>query len=260
MNSKRQQAERIVAVRKPHCAGLTLLELIVVLVILAALAGMVIPQLTGTNKQAALAVTAQSMKQLQTLISNRYYVDMLATSTASLSGGVLVVSAGPAIPGLPSANVADATRVVNPQIQFLFFNPLSYSSGHYYANPSTTYSSTGMGWNGPYLLSGVAGTYPDSSVARPSDPSGQTWGSLGYTSTYGLPGDATIVDAWGGPIVIQLPPLQPTDDPTHAERYARLVSGGSDGAISTNASIPYPSVSSCGDDIVVYLFAPDLRP
>jgi prepilin-type N-terminal cleavage/methylation domain-containing protein len=243
--------------------GLTLLELIVVLVILVALAGLVVPQLTGTNKQAAITATNQSMKQLQTVITNRYFVDMQSTSTIAAG----VVALGPSILGLPSPNVADGTGrvVINtigtatnyPQMHFLFVNPLSFSGSQYYANP-TYIATTGIGWNGPYLMSS-GGVYPDPSAVRPGDAQNQTWSHYGFTSSYGSIGDSAVFDAWGSPIVMQLPPLSSTDDATHSERYARLVSAGPDGLLATTASVHYPSLVSCGDDIVVYLFAPDLR-
>jgi len=99
-----------------------------------------------------------------------------------------------------------------------------------------------LGWRGPYL-NGDAGSYKVN-VAN------------GFTTDYGASGDPAPVDAWNHPIVIQIPASDPT--------YARLVSAGQDGVIQTPLNYldsdgkPYPPKSMRGDDIVLFLFRPDV--
>lgn len=56
------------------------------------------------------------------------------------------------------------------------------------------------------------------------------------TSPYGQPGDLTVGDPWGNPIVIQVPAAAAflgAATPDKRLRYARLVSAGPDGVLTT---------------------------
>jgi hypothetical protein len=101
---------------------------------------------------------------------------------------------------------------------------------------------TRLGWHGPYL-SGDMGMF-------------QINVGTGFTTNYGAANDPAPLDAWNHPIVIQIPASDPT--------YARLVSAGQDGVIQTPLNYldsdgkPYPPKSMRGDDIVLFLFRPDV--
>jgi hypothetical protein len=70
--------------------------------------------------------------------------------------------------------------------------------------------------------------------------------------------DATVIDGWGRPIVIQ----RYTAGVNAEERslFTRLVSAGPDGVINTPTDVAAPSKAVCGDDIVLYLRIADQRP
>lgn len=158
------------------------------------------------------------------------------------------------------------------------------------------------GWRGPYLLSGGA-TAPASVFPAPADhsPAGApTWAERGFfpeTSrlslpadyrtgcVYGFPGEPALLDPWGAPYVLQIPPpqafvlsgcgLAPVGE-TERFRYARIVSAGPDGILSTpcfyvntnatgsvwgpaqrRASIFAGRPEDRGDDLVLFLHRPD---
>lgn len=162
--------------------------------------------------------------------------------------------------------------------------------------------ASSRGWRGPYLLSGGAAA-PESVFPAPSDrsPSGApTWAERGFfpeTSrlslpadyrngcVYGFPGEPALLDPWGAPYVLQIPPpqafvlpaggLAPVGE-TERFRYARIVSAGPDGILSTpcfyvntnetgsvwgpaqrRASIFAGRPEDRGDDLVLFLHRPD---
>jgi type II secretory pathway pseudopilin PulG len=97
----------------------------------------------------------------------------------------------------------------------------------------------GLGWHGPYLRTST-GNYD----INPG---------MGFTAAYGSPGEPAVLDAWGEPVVLQLP------DPDDSGLHARLVSAGPDHEIQTPPDLLYPSKAACEDDVVLYLRVPDLR-
>lgn len=158
------------------------------------------------------------------------------------------------------------------------------------------------GWRGPYLLSGGAAA-PASVFPAPADrspPGAPTWAERGFfpeTSrlslpddyrtgcVYGFPGEPALLDPWGAPYVLQIPPpqafvlsgggLAPVGE-TERFRYARIVSAGPDGILSTpcfyvntnatgsvwgptqrRASIFAGRPEDRGDDLVLFLHRPD---
>ena len=86
-------------------------------------------------------------------------------------------------------------------------------------------------------------------------PAGGTTASTSFLPEYGLDGDPAVLDAWGRPIVIQVPPSDPS--------YARLVSAGPNGVIDTPESVLMPTAGGTsptnerGDDVIMFLFQPD---
>ena len=96
--------------------------------------------------------------------------------------------------------------------------------------------NTRRGWRGPYIMNST-GNYVVN-AAR------------GFTTDYGQNGP-TMLDAWGQPIVLQVPVSDPT--------CARLVSAGPDGIIQTPLATAMPTKAQCGDDIVMFLTHSDDR-
>jgi len=96
-----------------------------------------------------------------------------------------------------------------------------------------------LGWHGPYLVPG------GKQYSINSD--------LGFTSVYGASNDPAVSDAWGRPIVLQIPTL----DGALKWSYARLVSAGPDGKINTPPNQLSPTDSDRNDDVVLFLMVND---
>jgi hypothetical protein len=173
-------------------SALTLLELVVVMVVLVALAGIVVPMFDNVNTLSQATATNESLRRLQDVIVNRYVPDMKG---ADISYGQYA-SAGLTTPainpdGLPRG-LAGTAISFQPSLVWLFQNPASsFGTGTAALAPTFNHTSR-MGWNGPYLTSGI-GVYPGLNANATSN---------GFNSTYGTAGDPTVLDAWGNPIVI----------------------------------------------------------
>lgn len=112
--------------------------------------------------------------------------------------------------------------------------------------------STQRGWRGPYLIA---------PIARFGTPDLELGLVPAQWVRYGQPGDSAVLDGYGRPLLLQVPD-ELADGTRNAddERHARLVSAGPDGRIDTPLADRYPSLSQCGDDLVLYLRVADLRP
>ena len=221
-------------------AGLTLLELVMVVSILAVLTAMVVPGMSSQQEETRKTVARSSLNDLRNAITNRYLQDMT---------------------DLPRARADDTTRASEtvgavarplPQLHFLFVNPNSYVSTATPPYPALNdYDhQTRLGWNGPYVMTSP-GKYPtptaQRSVKNPNDT--RTWADYGFTTSYGNAGDQTLLDPWGSPYVLV------TYDYTHgaaALRSEYLVSAGPNlkldhatWAINTDGSL------NSGDDLVL---------
>lgn len=97
---------------------------------------------------------------------------------------------------------------------------------------------TSRGWRGPYLLD-ATGTYQVN--------------ANGFSVAYGANGDPAVLDSWGHPIIIQAAPTASDSNPPNI----RLVSAGQDGIVQTPDGDSYPSPTTRGDDVVLFLMRAD---
>jgi type II secretory pathway pseudopilin PulG len=223
-------------------SGLTLMELVVVVAILAFLAGMVSFNLTpnqltfggaGGNKTAGRIATEATMKEVRDAIFGRdgspgYWQDM--NRDLLFWPSKLDWLSRPPIDSV----VLDSNT--EPEFRAYFENMMAYDFGKR------------VGWRGPYLrYSGVI-------VPNDSD--------RGFGAHYGGNGELrSPADAWGNPIVMQYP--EPSGGPVldfQAARLdsafavflvqnSRLVSAGPDGILDTEK---HKSVLRTYDDFIQY--------
>jgi len=201
--------------------GLTLLELLVVLLILIALATVVVPTIGMFGRKSQQVATRENLLRLQELLLDRYMVDMNELPR-------------------PQNLVGPPARLNHPQLRYLFVNPDTEDIG---PTPGMTLLSDRR-WNGPYVKHGGARYQLDA--------------AKGFVAAYGvgdtegppvIPGDPAILDAWGRPIVLQEPDVDGGFAPTG--------SAGPNGVIDTPLTVLMPTDVQRGDDILIFLFRHD---
>ncbi len=222
--------------------GLTLLELLIVLTILVALGTIIVPTMGYLGRRSQSLAARENLYRLQELIVNRYWADMgeLPQPAVDADGDVLE-------PG----------REDHPQLRYLFVNPDRAADAN---DPFLFQKSAnllgGRSWQGPYLShTGARYTITD------ADGTGN-----GFTNRYGETDDPAVLDAWGRPIVLQVPDAGATDLPSELGEFTeaqirrlhvRLVSAGPNGRIDTPPDVLMPSAAERGDDLVLFLFRHD---
>lgn len=218
--------------------GLTLLELLIVLVILVALGTILVPTLSWISDNSQRFSTYENLIRLRELLMNKYYQDMgeLPRPRAALTTG------------------GSASRVNHPQLVYLFVNPDTHEDG----DPSNdfltpTNALSGRRWQGPYIMHSGSEYYV-------TDTDSDSSTGTNFTSRYGVGnattrvGDPTLIDAWGGPIVIQVPDLDENGVTSTIEKqHARVVSAGRNGILETPPDVLMPTLAQRGDDIVIFL-------
>lgn len=235
--------------------GFTLVEMLMTIVIIAALAAMIVPvvdESVDESKVTAAHVTMQTLRE-------------------ALTGSA-------AAPGY----FADTKHLPSfSNVDFRLHDLLSPS--RVLARGGQLYeSTTRRGWRGPYLRNaqGVAnvnenrnGTFPASHERRHQGD--ETFlERLFYvdasTSPYGQAdaNELTVADPWGNPIVFQVPSASVSGSTLESNRfrYVRLVSAGPDGELNTNIVRNDPlagmqsdgSATVRGDDIVLFLNRADV--
>ncbi len=201
-------------------SGMTLLEITVVLLILIALAGMVVPYVSITSGTATCQATDATLQAVRQAIMGGaagpgYYADTLGF--------------------YPKASQASTDTAYN--LKYLF----EKGSWDEY-NPKT-----GVGWRGPYLMSGISLADKTKLAAHFSSA----------TYAHALADSDNIVnDGWGRPIILQVPATCSVSP--NSSDCARLVSAGpgtgpslSDADIDT--TIADDRADSRSDDRVLFL-------
>lgn len=207
--------------------GLTLMELVVVLGILTILGSMVVINSSTSESNAAdrsrETATRVTLTNLRDTIVNSYVPDQWDT--------------------LPRP--ATTARIDHPQLVYLLVNPLSYELSATTADDVTwSYDPVSQrGWRGPYLVPGMTTEYQIDAAA-------------GFTNRYGEAGDATFLDGWGRPVVLQEPQVSGLSA-YNAMRQARLVSAGPNGVIDTDPDVLIGSIypDPLNDDIILGLWS-----
>lgn len=198
--------------------GLTLMELVVTLCILVAVASLMIPNGKVAVDNSGDSATRASLLALAKVIANNYVPDM---------GD---------IPASPVTIPSPSTRIAtSPQLCYLFVNPAYYDMNDGIANDtdSTYNANLSRGWRGPYLMNSF-GQY-------------EIRDSQYFFKRYGETGDPTPTDGWRNPIVLH----------AAESGKARLVSAGPNKVLEidptwTNAyAMEYLAAHPEVDDIVL---------
>jgi hypothetical protein len=230
-------------------AAFVLLELLLVVAILAALAGLVAFAVGSLPAQAEITAADTSLRALRDAFlggpdAPGYLADMRH------------------VPGFRSVQVR-VRDLLDPSAYPAFsrFDPLA-----------------ARGWRGPYVRgaaavqnteSARAGLFPAAGDRRkPDDASFLERGFYAdaENSWYGAAGDAAAADTWGNPIVLQIPPPEafaPGASEAERFRYARLVSAGPDGILETPRDrlagrCDDGTCAARGDDRVLFLNRADV--
>lgn len=233
--------------------GFTLLELTVVLLLLIALTGVVLPYFASTAEETACQATDATLAALREAIvggasgpgysndlQNRlpYYRD---------AGGNESCADDTATGGTPRYHLHFLVSTSTFGSSAKSLCPKSLQSFH----PSLT-----LGWRGPYAKGAAKLFHPESLDDRFDD---FDYVHIKHTTDHRE--DLYFLDQfrWRAPVVLQVPPAT-ADCPTHlgagdGDKCARLVSAGPDGRLDTQ--INDVGAASRNDDRVVFLFVPD---
>jgi type II secretory pathway pseudopilin PulG len=225
-------------------SGMTLMEITVVLLILIALAGMVVPYVGGTGGAAMCKATDATLQAVKQAIMGGkagpgYYADTLGAYPKASQ---------------PSTDTAYNLKYLFEQGSWDEYNP-----------------KTGVGWHGPYLSTGGLvneillhdsfGTVFDSSSPEASAIPAHV--HVNITTDSG----SQVFDAWHRPIVLQIPYYDDDDEGPHDADYhpenARLVSAGPGSGLRSyeaaiDTTIQSKDASNRDDDRVLFLNGPDL--
>jgi type II secretory pathway pseudopilin PulG len=250
--------------------GLTLLELTVVLLIMIALAGTVVPYVMDTGRTAQCQTTDATMQAVKAAImggpaGSGYYADLLGrfprdryidmqgdsntlNDIYSYSLHYLFVrDDGLDNDGDGNAPSNDGITNVDPDDEWRAFNAQSR-----------------VGWHGPYLQNGMTNNFAVDvdSDGDLTDELHASFGDLAHVHVPVAAGDQVVLDGWGRPIVLQVPPTCPNS--AHPNGCVRLVSAGpipgreiQQNGIDT--LISDVGASNRGDDRVLFLQITDPR-
>lgn len=238
--------------RRTSRSGLTLLELVMVVSILAILTALVVPGMGDQQEETRRTVARATMQDLRDVIANRYMQDMSHTVLTATTGAVALPQPNRLVPDSlrvtsTSVQADGSTAGVIPQLHFLFVNPNQYDAGStpQYMAVNDYDSQSKIGWNGPYVMTKTT-TYPDPDEPRfPKDPNAtQDWSGYGFTTQFGEFGDFTVMDPWGSPYVIIIRNQLHGGSTAYT---ANLVSGGPNRRLETTDVGTAPT----GDDLLL---------
>ena len=282
--------------------GFTLVELLAVVAIVAILGVFVAGRFERVTGTARVTVAESDMKAIRDALMDPdtgYVADMCGIpgfSVGYLRLANLLVSTN-----LYGTVSAGGGRTRGMRVDDLSDSAaLSYGCARGAAFTSWN-DDSGRGWRGPYLRTGsasVAAIFPGERDIRFDDDS--TFGARGFypdvsglylpddilsglggCSVYGFPGEPTVMDPWGNPYVLQIPPVQAFGGATNVSdearfAYARVVSAGPNGILETPCYsgmswnersmrlvrqaglIDSSDRSSRGDDLVLFLTRGDI--
>lgn len=214
--------------------GLTLMEMVVVLFVLVALAGLIVPLVGHVGADAQQQATRATLSRVaQAIVGSGGYAEVMRYARDSAGAEVGHASGLP----WPSPDEVTGGRADHPQLHYLFEKPAGLPAYDPVAR---------VGWNGPWLDVSVTTGY----AVDASD---------GFHGDYGEDDDRAPTDGWGNPVVIQLPSVAAgvTDEEID---HVRLVSAGPNGELDTPANTLTPTAAQKNDDLVLYLLREDPNP
>ena len=233
----------------PRRRGLSLMELLVVMVILIATAGLVTYLYSGAlemtvGKDGSGAPISKSVQQIGTEATLTQMRNAIV-GTPGHPGYWNDVLSSQADTTTTPITLADLFRVPTATPS----PPYSASTAPLATNLQTFNPNTGRGWRGPYMAQ-ATGSYPNTTTGN--------WSARNFTATYGAANDPALIDAWGNPIVIQWPANSADSTPTATQQYqyVRLVSAGPNGVLDTpitDTPVTDPTGASLKDDVILYL-------
>lgn len=234
-------------------SGFTLIELVLVVAILAIIALLVVTRVDRFKMQAQTTVAEADLKCLRDALmddSTGYLSDMSSIpgfSVGHLRIGNLLTSTnlyGEVSERAENGSVScisDGCRLDDPDDLWAKENGAAAPSAF-----TTWDTEAGRGWRGPYVkvwngvfparaIAGGRGFYPNPDGLRLPDDIPL---SAADVSVYGFAGEPAVMDPWGNPYVLQIPPHQAFgDSDTNLSastrfKYARMVSAGPDGVLT----------------------------
>jgi len=217
--------------------GVTLIELTVVLLILIALAGLTIPYIGGTSRKVLCDATDVSMANIKKAIMDRYYLDTL---------------------GYFPKDTKDKTVLTDYSLEYLMTKP----DGWLVFDPDSQ-----VGWRGPYVQGGKTNSFAvdGDDDSNKTDELHSSFGNPTYINKPVAVNDLVVWDAWGRPIVIQVPSACPAPYASTPEKCARLVSAGPVPGrdiqnFGLTAKLNNGAATDRGTNRVLFLLIPDPDP
>lgn len=232
--------------------GFTLVELMIVVAIIAIIATLAVSQMSRATLEARVVAAESDLKALCNAITdpaNGYLRDMHG------------------IPGFSPAHIRMANLLVSTNLYGFADGGGDWRGGfrvddrrHSFCAPPESFTrwnpESERGWHGPYIRH-ATGIFPSAEDTRfDGDDTFQARGffpdlrglrlprdfldRVDGCSVYGFPGEPSVLDPWGNPYVLQIPPPQAFPDRFGANtnlpdevrfRYARVVSAGPDGRL-----------------------------
>ncbi|MEM6505887.1 MAG: hypothetical protein AAF711_10515 [Planctomycetota bacterium] len=233
-------------------AGLTLLELLVVLTVLVALGGLIVPifgSLVGDSQDQATRATMSEVAEV--IVGPGGYAEVMQLARDASDSQFVGYGTGLPWPGPAETTTGGGSRADHPQLHYLFEQPtdvLEY-------DPVRR-----IGWRDAWLSPITATPYGVDNSANFTASYGDGDGRGGASGD-----DLAPIDGWGNPIVIQLPDetisgLAAEEEFQEQVRHVRLVSAGPNGVINTPSDELTPTASEKNDDLVLFLYREDPNP